>query len=205
MTRWLIAAASLALPLSPLAPLPLSAQERATTASGKVVLLYPDGTWKYASDSSAAGRGRSGRATAKVDLARGKAALYFDPAKWKITKSDEPGRTSLTHMDGDGYALIIAERIQLSLDGLRQIALDNAREAAPDIQVVAEQNRRINGLDVLSLQLTGTIQGITFTYLGYYYTGKEGAFQLLTYTVSNLFDEYRADFEDLLDGFVLVP
>jgi hypothetical protein len=185
----------------------LPAQERATTANGKVVLLYSDGTWKYAPqlDSSVVGRTRSAEATAKVDLAHGKAALYFDPNKWKVTKSDEPSRTTLAHTNGDGYAMILAERLQVPLDQLRQIALDNARSVAPDTKVVAEQPRRVNGIDVLSLQMTGTIQGIHFTYLGYYYTGKEGAIQILTYTAANLFEEYRADFEELLEGFVLTP
>ena len=76
----------------------LSAQERATTASGRVVLLYPDGTWKNLPATESAkgsGRVRSAAASAKLDLARGKAALYYDPTKWQIGKADEPNRSAL--------------------------------------------------------------------------------------------------------------
>jgi len=139
----------------------------------------------------------------QVDLAHGRATLYFDPSKWTITHSPEPNKTSLTHRDGDGYAMIIAERLQLSLDALRQLAITNAKSVAPDTRVVAEQHRRVNGIDVLTLQLAGTAQGVSFIYLGYYYAGQEGAFQVVTYTAANLFDEYKADFEEFLDGFVL--
>jgi hypothetical protein len=55
----------------------------------------------------------------------------------------------------------------------------------------------------MELQIRGTIQSIPFVYLGYYYSGQEGSIQLLTYTASNLFDEYRHDFQELLDGFVV--
>lgn len=195
-----------------LAAAALPAQERVTTASGRVVLLYPDGTWKYAPEPGKAGaagqeRTRSREATARLDLARGKASLFYDPRKWQESheKDDEPGRFRLVHADGDGYAIIIAERLQMSLDGLRQLAVNNARNAAADIQIVSQETRRVNGHDIMALQLQGTIQGIQFVYFGYYYAGPEGTFQLLTYTAGNLFDEYKGEFERLLDGFVVNP
>src|ERR1043166_4250800 len=119
--------------------LSLTAQERATTASGRIVLLYPDGTWKYAPPAvnlPMSGRTRPSTATEHIDLARGRAALYFDPSKWKVTKSEEAGQMTLSHTNGDGYALVLAERIQVSLGGLRKIALDNAKDAAPDARIV---------------------------------------------------------------------
>ena len=186
----------------------LASQERVTTASGRVVLLYPDGTWKYAPTPPAPARSehtRPAQATAHVDFARGSAALYYDPTKWQETKGTEPGRVALTHMDGDGYAIIIAERLQITIEALRQMALTNAKNAAPDAEIVSQENRRVNGHDVMVLQIKGSVQGIGFVYFGYYYVGPEGTFQLLTYTAANLFDEYKPQFEQLLDGFTLKP
>lgn len=191
---------------------PLHAQERATTANGRAVLLYPDGKWKYApalveSDkhkgADAVERNRPASATEKLDLAKGKLALYYDPGKWKPVPRNEPGRLSLLHNEGDGYSLILAERLEVSLDALRNIALQNALNAAPDARITSERRLKVNGVEVMELQIRGTIQSIPFVYLGYYYSGKEGSIQLLTYTASNLFDEYRDDFQELLDGFVV--
>jgi hypothetical protein len=99
--------------------------------------------------------------------------------------------------------MIISERISIPMDKLREIALDNARDAAPDIKVVEEQRRRVNGTDVLMMRLEGTTNGIPFTYLGYYYGGPVGTIQVITYTGQNLFDEYRKEFEEFLNGFRL--
>ena len=106
-------------------------------------------------------------------------------------------------MDGDGYAIVIAERLQMPLEGLRDLALNNARNAAPDAQIVSQETRRVNGRDVMVLQIRGTLQAIRFVYLGYYYAGPEGTIQLLTYTAANLFDEYKPQFEQLLDGLTI--
>ncbi|HYX81224.1 MAG TPA: hypothetical protein VE714_02450 [Gemmatimonadales bacterium] len=208
MNRHLIIPLALAL-----LPAALGAQERATTSSGRVVLLYPNGTWKYASPAvtpASAGAGaaehrRPASAVARLEFAHGKAALYYDPKIWQQAPSDEPGRLRLRHVDGDGYAVVIAERLEMSMDALRDVALTNARSAAPDARIVSQETRRVNGHDVMVMQIEGTIKTIRFIYLGYYYVGPEGTFQLLTYTAANLFKEYRTPFEQLLDGFTLTP
>ena len=50
--------------------------------------------------------------------------------------------------------------------------------------------------------MNGTIKGIHFTYLGYYFSSPKGTVQFLTYTSVNLLEEYRKDLEELLNGFV---
>ena len=59
------------------------------------------------------------------------------------------------------------------------------------------------GGDVVALQIEGTIQGIAFKYYGYYWSGKSGTVQFLTYTSQNLFEDAVADFTELLSGFVI--
>ena len=108
-------------------------------------------------------------------------------------------------MTGDGYGLVIAERIELTLAALRDLALSNAQSAAPDAKITWEEERAVNGRKVLALQIAGTLHGLSFAYFGYYYGGPEGAYQVITYTAANLFEECRKDFEELLDGFVLTP
>jgi hypothetical protein len=135
-----------------------------------------------------------------MDVIKG-STLAYDPAKWTLLPSDKPGRRQLTHREGDGYALIFAERLQMPMAALKNIVLQNARTAAPDAKVVREEQRTVNGVTVTCLEMTGTTQGIPFRYFGYYYAGKSGTIQVITYTGDSLFPEYRADFEDLLNGF----
>ena len=152
-------------------------------------------------DAAVRSYARTAGATRRVDILRGQLAVFIDPAKWRETKSTDPGKTTFQHASGDGYAMVIAERLQVQLPQLKKIALDNARNAAPDARVVLDEMRRVNGLDVVAMQITGTMSGVLFVYYGYYYSGPEGSVQIITYTGQNLFAEYKADFEEFLNGF----
>lgn len=181
----------------------------ATTEDGRRVLLYPDGRWKYepAAPAPAVGKvyARVTAATERVDLLRGGMTLFIDPGKWKQTASDDPTKISFRHASGEAYGMVVAERLAIPLPRLKEIAINNAREAAPDVKVTLEERRRVNDVDVLAMQMEGTIQGIPFTYYGYYFSGPQGSVQLLTYTGSNLFAEYKAEFEDFLNGLTPPP
>ena len=184
----------------------LVAQERATTASGKQVLLFPNGTWKPETKASLQPQGgfkRPVKSTDKITFNKSKFVVYYNASMWKKFGQDQPTRQMYQHKDGDGYAVIIAERMQVPLDSLKSIALNNAKNAAPDAAITFEENRVVNGIHVLVLQIKGTIQGMAVTYFGYYYAGAEGCIQVLTYTTDNLFNEFKNDFQDLLNGLTI--
>ena len=98
--------------------------------------------------------------------------------------------------------MVITEESELSLESLKEIAVENARNAAPDIHIVKEEYRYVNGIKILLLQLDGTIQGTKFTYLGYYFTNENGTLQFLTYSTQKLMKKYNGDCEKLLNGLV---
>jgi hypothetical protein len=195
----------LPLALTLLLAMPAWTQEKATTESGKKILVFPDGTWKPDAEKPAPAGQAALPAGTKLAINRGKSALFYNPKKWKVENQEEGGRTSLEHVEGDGYAIIITERLEVPLEGLKNIALTNAKNAAPDAQVVSEEKRKVNGKEVIALKLKGTISDISFFYYGYYYSGKEGTIQAITYTAQNLFDEFKPDFEELLNGLVINP
>jgi hypothetical protein len=182
---------------------------KATTEDGRQVLLYPDNTWKLALGAAQAatpsgGLTRPATATKTVDIHAGSTRLSYDPTRWTPEPSTDRSRMTFQHTDGDGYALVIRERLQMSLDALKDIALNNAIQAAPDAKIVFEESRVVNGAPVLCLIIEGTTSGIAFTYYGYYYSGKSGIVQIVTYTGQNLFEEYKPDFENFLNGFEVV-
>lgn len=146
---------------------------------------------------------KSSEATSKLEVKPTPAVFYFNPNKWKQDGAPQAGRTEFTHANGDGYGIVIAERVQLSDAALRKIALENAKEAAPDAQIVHAEKRVVNGREMTQLRMKATVEGIPVEYLGYYFTGKEGTVQVLTYTTQNLMNEYQLDFEDFLNGFVI--
>ncbi len=64
-----------------------------------------------------------------------------------------------------------------------------------------EEKRNINGNEVLCTKLEGKFQSIPFTFFNYYYVGDIGTIQIITWTYSELFDEYKNDLTDFLNGF----
>jgi hypothetical protein len=178
---------------------------KARTESGKDVILYPDGTWKPVAEAapgkrdSAYTRPASARASYKPD--RGDFVIWYDETKWQLEKprpNDDTGHLRL--LRSDGHAMIISEGIPMPIASLKRIAVDNAKEAAPDTRIVSEEMRTVNGKELLVMILDGTIEQIPFRYYGYYYSGKQGTIQFLTFTSQNLFDRYKQEFTELLNG-----
>jgi hypothetical protein len=165
---------------------------------------HSDGTWKYADETSRTPEIQPQKVVkTPIDITRGGYVLLIDEKKWRIKKQTEADRQLFTHVSGDAYVMAISERLEIPISSLRKIALDNAREAAPDAQIVLEEKRRVNGLEVVCLQITGTTNGVPFTYYGYYHSNPRGTVQLVGYTGKNLFNEYQADLTDLLSGLKL--
>jgi len=98
--------------------------------------------------------------------------------------------------------MLITERIEIPLITLKNIALENAKSVSPDMQIVHEEYRFVNNSRILMMQMEGTIEGISISYYGYYFSNRDGTNQLMTYTTQNLFNAYRRDFDELLNGMV---
>ncbi|WP_299767222.1 hypothetical protein [uncultured Dokdonia sp.] len=130
--------------------------------------------------------------------------VWLDPTEWSYQKAkDNPDAEYELQLKGeDLYGMIISETLEIPTENLKEIALENGREVAPDLEVVQEEYRTVNGQKVLFLQLNGTLQGIKFTYYGYYYSSPEGTVQFITYTSQGLLKSYIEDCENILNGLV---
>lgn len=181
----------------------------ATTADGKKIVLNDDGTWAYKGvQTRGIADGQSSKppkATGVSRSTKGFAEFWYDPAKWTVTDgaAGEPAEFKFRHSSGDAYALGIVERIGMPFETLRKAALDNAKASAPDAKITLEEPRKVNGREVVAMQIEGTISGIPFKYYGYYWSGKAGSMQLVTFTSQNLFDEVADDFTEFLNGTVI--
>ena len=195
-------------------------QIRALTESGREVLLFENGTWKYSQDSvnnlsdkidSIATNSNSfSKTTAETFLVKSNifnVGVYLDPSKWTFSfhKDNEKNpEYHFTMKSADGYAMMITERTPIGLENMRQIALVNAQKASIDAKETVAEYRMVNNKKVLCLKIQGTISGIKFTYLGYYYSNENGTIQLVCYTTQKFFDGLQNELELFLDGLVEV-
>jgi len=188
-------------------------QIKAITDSGEEVFLYDDGSWKYTHVSEKILNeiktnpkkfNKSDHATFLVKSKKFNIGFWLDPKKWKFEKAiHNPDAEYELELKGDDlYGMIISEKVEIPLDVLKEVALDNGRATAPDLHIVQQEYRVVNGLKVLLLQMNGSLQGIKFSYYGYYFSNPNGTVQFITYTSQNLLNNYREEIEELLNGLV---
>lgn len=191
-----------------------NAQISAVTSEGDEVILYTNGTWEYITEptpvnveirTNPTASKKGVNSTFQVKSKKVDLGIWINPKTWEFEKAAEGGAAEYMFQKKgeDVYAMLITERTTIPLVNLRDIAIQNAKEAAPDIVISDEEYRNVNGLDVLMLRMSGTIQGIEFTYFGYYYSNESGTTQFVTYTGVNLFETYKSDMEALLNGMVI--
>jgi hypothetical protein len=193
----------------------VSAQQSAVTQTGEQVILNDDGTWTYVNkDTINADEiltnpekySKSDKSSFLLKSTRLSLGCYLDPKKWTFKKGEESDAAEyeINNIDDGLYGMMITEKLDLPLESLANIAIDNARDAAPDVRVNKKEYRYVNGLKVLMMRMTGTIQGIKFSYYGYYYSTSNGATQFLVYSSEEIVDQHIADIEELLNGFVVI-
>ena len=130
--------------------------------------------------------------------------FWINPKKWTFKKAtaNTEAEYQLKFKEGDLYGMVIAEEIEVPLINLKELAFNNARKVAPDMKIVTEEYRIVNGLKVLMLEMNGTMQGIKFAYFSYYYSSPKGSLQFITYTSQELIKKYKSNCENLLSGIV---
>ena len=179
------------------------ASQKAITDTGKEVILNNDGTWEYSDNAQKATNiiqtnrkkfKRPRDSSFLLKSTKNNSAYWINTDKWVFKKAKDTGTAEYTfQLKGkDLYGMAITEGAEIPLESLANIALSNARGIAPDAKSVKQEFRIVNGKKVLYMEINGTIQGINFTYLGYYYSDASGATQLVTYTTTNLVDKYKS-------------
>ncbi len=191
---------------------PAAAQAlRAITQDGRVVILQPDGTWRFAEEPKAVGsspvvKARPPGATILLAGSQVPYGIWVDLARWRVDqrKQNPVAEYEFHHVRGEAGAVVIAEPTRVPPEAWRQIVLTNARRQAADARITAEERKVVNGIPLLALQYEGTGPMGPFIHYGYYWSGPRGAVQLVTYTFAPLFPQYQAELTAFLDGFVLL-
>jgi hypothetical protein len=195
-------------------PVLIFAGQLAITDTGDEVILNDDGTWVYKNrapvDKQIAKNNeiflKSDSANFKLKSRKNNSVFYIDTNKWIFKKSAgemDAGEYEFQLKGKDVYGQAITEEISIPLESLPMVALENASGVAPDARIIKQEYRNVNGLNVIYIQLAGTIQGIQFMYLGYYYSDESGTTQFVTWTSPALVKKYKKDIFSLLNGYAV--
>lgn len=192
------------------------AQIKAFTEKGDTVLLHKDGSWEFQTEYSIEDSSKDSiidtnaisfvKDKASTEVVKGQKVnyeLWYDPGKWKLTGGNDFSEYTLMNTNGDAFCTVIPEKIPMTLEAIKSVAIINARKADPKVKLIDEEIRKVNGTYVLMMTLTGNLHGLKFTYYGYYYAAENSSIQLITYTFNSLFDNYKSDLEDILNGLII--
>lgn len=190
----------------------LHAQQKGVTETGEQVILYENGTWKYANDFrnpklvikvNPVEFKKSDNANFLLKSKKAEVGFWIDPKKWIFGKaiSNTSAEYELSLKGQDLQAVIIIENLEVPLESLKKIAVENAKSTSPDYHIVHEEYRTVNGLKILYTFSEGTISDIKFNFSAYYYSDKDVAIQFLV--IDNKKDKYKNEIEELLNGISL--
>jgi hypothetical protein len=191
------------------------AQIRAITDTGEEVILYSDGTWKYANsyedpsaqiDTNPKSFEKNEASTFLLKSTKTDFGFWIDPKIWKFYKpeDDTDAEYELELKNSDVYGMIICEAFKMPLLTLKKVALENARAVSPDVVVKQQEYRMVNGNKVLLMQMDGSIDGMTFSYYGYYFSNEKGTVQYLAYSTPDQLKEKMSEIESLLNGLTII-
>ena len=140
-------------------------------------------------------------ATTRVETAVQDYALWIDGNKWKLNKFDTLGELKLSHVSGDVTAKIETDRLATPTSMLREIFLEGIKRADPNAQIVSEEQRIVNGRQILAIQFLLNSEGDRFRVLGYYHGGSSGCLQVITYSPDSKFAKSNiSEITEFLDG-----
>lgn len=193
------------------------AQEIAITDRGDSVLLFSNGTWDYYTNYKNVEYELAeiklndqvfSKPKASVNKINGSNQAYeiwYDDRVWKRVPPGElnpEADVALKLIKGDVYAMVIYEELEIPMENLSQIALDNAVNVAPDMEMIDKEYRLVNNDSLICMRMDGTTQGMKIAYYSYYAANEKGSIQFHTFTGQNLLDKYKNEIEDLLNGLV---
>ena len=194
----------------------INAQTKAITDNGDQVILYQNGTWKYIDEfknkdsiiqTNPTLYIKPDSATFLIKSKINHLGVYINPSIWTFKKAvaNANAEYELEQKNGANIqAIIINEKISLSLEALKNIVVKNARENFPDYHILKEEFRTVNGLRLLYTESVGTISEIKFRFFGYYYSDSTSTLQFLVIVANDIDNKERKEITDLLNGTVVV-
>ena len=193
-------------------------QEIAVTERGDSVILFANGSWDYYSNylsedygeipeihMNEASFSKPNASKTKIEGSNGTYEIWYNDKVWKrvpVGDLNPDAEIALQLKNGDAYAMVIYEEIEIEVVNLSQIALDNAFNVAPDIQMTEREFRVVNNDTLVCMRMEGSTQGMKVGYYSYFLTNPKGSIQFHTFSGHKLIEKYKEEIEDLLNGLV---
>lgn len=141
---------------------------------------------------------QSGKTPVKAPF--GNFSVWIDNSKWKQTKSSKTGELTFSNTDGVSHAELMSQKIPLSTEVLKTATIANFRAVDPDAKVITQQNVKVNGKDLVMMELDFSVNHMPYRFFGYLFGGKSGSIQLMAFTFRDLYQEKLSQLREFANG-----
>ena len=176
--------------------------------SGEMLILYPDSTWGYftPTDSTATIVSKPASSDFLLESKKGPYGLWINLDKWDVNDGQSPNpEVDLKFLNKakSAFGLTIFNKNRISLDSLKNQALENYKMAAPDTKFTKEEEIWVNGIKMLAVEMEATLKSGPMVYVNYYVSGYFGTIQASVFTRKNDIKKLRDDIKELMSGLVI--
>lgn len=133
----------------------------------------------------------------------GGATMWIDPSKWTWVKSDSADAIVFVYQTGMAQARLVANQEPASNEELLEGLLARLEKIDPEPELLFQEKRRINGVDMLCVQVKVNDGKREVVYYGVARGGESGSFELFTVTWAGLLGGYYEDLTKIIEGLEL--
>lgn len=187
--------------------------QKAITESGKDVVLFDDGTWRFTNESDAktletiptntADFRKNDDATFVIGSSKINVGVYYNSKIWTVKPSRFPNMEYFFTDNKNSYAFLSVEKTKIpNLKTVKELIITTIQNTVDYFRLKESEYRTVNGKQVLYMRYIANIKGMDFEYLGYYFINDNGFAMLVGYASQDDFEEKIPDLQKFLNGFV---
>ncbi len=142
------------------------------------------------------------------ELLNGSFVVHYNRSDWierpEIAENNVDIDLVFQHSSSEAFVAVSANRMQISVENLPDLAIDDIRSVFPDAEMTKRGFRTVNGLETVYWEHTLTTSGIQLSYFSHAYSDSSGNLRIIGWTTPNLIEVHRSTIESFVAGLEVV-
>ena len=190
----------------------LLAQIKAITDTGDEIILLDDKTWKYKIEKNnldfntnkKTSETNNSNQLIKSDIGDFGVNINQNIIQTNSHSFNKDAEFTFVSKNGKFWALFMTEKISFPLKFLKDFKIKSMKEKIESFEILKEDERIVNGMKIMHVQLKGISKNFKFVYCIYFASSESSTSQLFSYCLESDFENNRENMYKFLDGFTQV-
>ena len=190
----------------------LIAQIKAITDTGDEIILLDDKTWRYKIEKNKLDLNTNKKTSEtnnsnqliKSNIGDFGVSINPNTIKTNSYSFNKDAEFTFASKNGKFWALFMTEKISFPLKFLKDLKIKSMKDKIESFEILKEDERIVNGMKIMHVQLKGTSKNFNFVYCIYFASSESSTSQLFSYCLESDFENNRENMYKFLDGFTQV-